>query len=455
LTVTFQCNASDPDGDGISNYWWSFGDGDEAGPTQQPTITHTYSQAGTYLAVCYARDGRSSPAANLKFEYVTVFGSVAPVCEDGTCNGGEDCKTCPADCGNCCGDGTCTADHDEDCKTCPADCGDCCGDGTCTADHDENCQTCPADCGDCCGDGTCTADHDEDCKTCPADCSTPDGEVCCGGTLFDGDCCTSQDCISPDTCQDHVCTEPQPSCGDETCNDGEDCRSCPADCGECCGDETCTADHDEDCQTCPADCPTPDEKVCCGGTLFDGDCCDDDDCASPGTCVGHICLLPSTCETDADGDHYGLGDGCAGADCDDQDPSVHPGAEERCNYRDDDCDGHIDEEWPALGDACSAGVGACSNTGRLLCKADGSEAICDAVAGSPIAEDCDDGQDNDCDGLVDGADDDCKERGPRLTEGCSAGLSSAEAARPSWLGLLVAALGLSLLMRRRRPGRNG
>jgi hypothetical protein len=30
-------------------------------------------------------------------------------------------------------------------------------------------------------------------------------------------------------------------------------------------------------------------------------------------------------------------------DCNDRNKSVHPGARERCNHRDDDCDGRIDE----------------------------------------------------------------------------------------------------------------
>ena len=45
-------------------------------------------------------------------------------CGNGTCNGKETCKTCPADCGVCppvCGDGKCQAP--ETCSTCAKDCG--------------------------------------------------------------------------------------------------------------------------------------------------------------------------------------------------------------------------------------------------------------------------------------------------------------------------------------------
>jgi formylglycine-generating enzyme required for sulfatase activity len=52
-------------------------------------------------------------------------------------------------------------------------------------------------------------------------------------------------------------------------------------------------------------------------------------------------LAPPSCQ-DLDGDGYGVG--CAaGPDCNDQDPTVHPHATEVCNYRDDDCNGIVDD----------------------------------------------------------------------------------------------------------------
>ncbi len=45
-----------------------------------------------------------------------------------------------------------------------------------------------------------------------------------------------------------------------------------------------------------------------------------------------------------DADHDGYGLGCpAGDDCNDQDPAIHPGQQESCNLRDDDCSGLVDD----------------------------------------------------------------------------------------------------------------
>jgi hypothetical protein len=46
-----------------------------------------------------------------------------PACPSGSCDPGESCETCPADCGPCCPNGAC--DHGESCETCSADGGAC------------------------------------------------------------------------------------------------------------------------------------------------------------------------------------------------------------------------------------------------------------------------------------------------------------------------------------------
>ncbi len=72
---------------------------------------------------------------------------------------------------------------------------------------------------------------------------------------------------------------------------------------------------------------------------------------------------------------------------------------ERCNDLDDDCDGHVDEDFATKGMACTLGAGACAASGHFVCAADGT-LMCDAHPGTPTAEACD-GIDNDCDAKVD------------------------------------------------------
>lgn len=139
---------------------------------------------------------------------------------------------------------------------------------------------------------------------------------------------------------------------------------------------------------------------------------------------------------DNDGDTYGVGAGCAGADCDDDNASVHPGAAEICNGIDDDCEGGVDEGFVLLngrdgdpdsptflqyvtlpsGAACVNGFGICAAVGTVVCNAAGDAVVCDAVPGPAdprgegldgdgivdvTVETCFDRLDNDCDGLVD------------------------------------------------------
>jgi len=74
---------------------------------------------------------------------------------------------------------------------------------------------------------------------------------------------------------------------------------------------------------------------------------------------------------------------------------------ETCNGRDDNCDARVDEDWHQLGELCEDGIGACLDAGSMVCTNDGNGVECDAEAGAPVAEVCDDGIDDDCDGAAD------------------------------------------------------
>ncbi len=163
------------------------------------TATWLVQEAGSYAVEAYQVRGKHNTVqvAAGSFEVIEPMAS----CGDGTCDSGEDCSSCAADCGACgpvCGDAVC--DSGEDCSSCESDCGACgpvCGDAVC--DSGEDCSSCAADCGACgpvCGDNVC--DSGEDCSSCASDCGA------CG-----------------------------PVCGDAVCDSGEGCSSCASDCGVC------------------------------------------------------------------------------------------------------------------------------------------------------------------------------------------------------------------------------
>ncbi|MBM4392457.1 MAG: lamin tail domain-containing protein [Deltaproteobacteria bacterium] len=172
------------------------------------------------------------------------------------------------------------------------------------------------------------------------------------------------------------------------------------------------------------------------GTLATGGDCDDDAAAVyPGTtetcddrdndCDGATdepdALDAVTFYYDADLDGYGVaapttpacreprGYAPTADDCDDTDSTVNPGRSERCDGRDNDCDGVADEEaidaptWYGDGDGDGHGAGE----GAQSCEGEAGQALlgddCDDgdLAVSPSAAEADNGADDDCDVLVD------------------------------------------------------
>ncbi len=105
-----------------------------------------------------------------------------------------------------------------------------------------------------------------------------------------------------------------------------------------------------------------------------------------------------------------------GADCDDHNPAVHPGAPEVCNGIDDNCEGHIDEGLLALvyrdcdgdgdGDENDPGVMGCADRLPVLCGFRAVQTHTDCDDRDPrrrrrgAVETCD-GIDNNCNGVVD------------------------------------------------------
>jgi len=73
---------------------------------------------------------------------------------------------------------------------------------------------------------------------------------------------------------------------------------------------------------------------------------------------------------------------------------------ETCDYQDNNCDSQTDEGFANLFQGCGAGTGICERFGFYACTSDGSGTECNATAGTPDTEVCDD-LDNDCMGDVD------------------------------------------------------
>ena len=204
------------------------------------------------------------------------------------------------------------------------------------------------------------------------------------------------------------------------------------------------------------DCADPNDYNCDGSVGYadgDGDgfaaCqeCDDGDAAVNPTAIevcdgrdndcdgvtdGADATDATTFYADSDGDGYGDVDfpvvDCAqpegyaslSTDCDDSAAAVNPGAAEVCDTLDNDCDGLIDDADESV-DLTTGGTFYADNDGDGFGDADAPMGAC-ALPASGAAEndaDCDDGDgavnpdasevcdelDNDCDGLIDDADD--------------------------------------------------
>ncbi len=109
-----------------------------------------------------------------------------------------------------------------------------------------------------------------------------------------------------------------------------------------------------------------------------------------------LSMLVTVCTDDEDQDGW-----LCGEDCDDRDPERYPGNEEDCaNGKDDDCNGLVDGDDPVCMDQDGDGVAAFED-----CDDQDPE----RYPGNE--EDCANGKDDDCDDFADGFDSDCNPPG--------------------------------------------
>jgi len=277
---------------------------------------------------------------------------------------------------------------------------------------------------------------DEICDGIDNDCDAATDELVDGDgdtfSICDGDCDDADATVYPGATE--ICDGLDNDCDgmlgvDEVDEDGDGVLLCEGDCDDL--DATTYPDAPELCDGIDNDCDgTIDEDTDAdldgdGFNACQGDCDDNNADTYPGAveiCDGfdNDCdeVLPEgevdedgdgwlVCEDDCDDTDAALnlddadGDGvtsCDG-DCDDDNADTYPGAEEICDGEDNNCDGVGDDVDDDMDGYMPVECGGedCDDT--------------DADVHPGAFEDCEDGIDNDCDGDVDGDDEECGDIG--------------------------------------------
>jgi len=231
------------------------------------------------------------------------------------------------------------------------------------------------------------------CSSCANDSECPGGACLTidGASFCSSSCNLQTDCPSNYTCTGdpsttHAGNFCQPNTGSCTCNHDNDglMRSCSNTnvIGTCWGTQTCAAATG---------------WSACTATTASAETCDgiDNDCnflIDDGVGGGQACAI-----TNGFGSCAGVQvcDGAQGFVCHGQTPSM-----EICDSIDNNCNGTTDEGFAGLGQACTAGVGACLRYGANTCNSAHNGIVCGAVAGTPGTESCNQ-IDDDCDNKVD------------------------------------------------------
>jgi hypothetical protein len=163
--------------------------------------------------------------------------------------------------------------------------------------------------------------------------------------------------------------------------------------------DPCAADVDCESDICIPITSDGSVGVCSDFCLTNEECPPDFECLiipQSGDDEQRLCVATTLC-IDEDGDDYGVGPGCAGADCDDTTDVIHVSADELCDGLDNDCDGNVDENAIGIGELCETGFSGPCASGRRVCQAGGLTCVSDVA---PTPEVCD-SVDNDCDGEID------------------------------------------------------
>jgi MYXO-CTERM domain-containing protein len=337
-----------------------------------------------------------------------------------------------------CGDGlvatdeTCDDDNTADGDGCDARCAIEFG-WECTGEPSVCARISLGVCGDGMVGGTEQCDDSGPSAECDGDCTlvacgdgvlnTLASEECDDGNTIDGDGCTSRCFAEPDTC------------GNGPCEAGETCNNCGADCAltplclECpdldgdgarddqCGGTDC---NDEDPNVSPAMVEIPCNRI-------------DDDCSAATRDALDVDLDGSSCNFDCDDNDPArspllrelCGDGIDN-DCDDTTPDLFDfdGDGAMCDV---DCDDYRATTCPTCPELCGNTIDDDCNPATLdLFDADGDGSVCnvDCDDSNPArrpggAELCD-GIDNNCNGLLDGVNEDDDRDGYADTAACGA-----------------------------------